>query len=489
MLLAALALAAAQPDVVVRTTTGAVAGEALPDGRRMFRGVPFATPPLGNLRWAPPRPPGPWQGVRDAVRSAPACPQVDYGWNHGAAANQSEDCLYLEVATPALSPARKLPVMVWIHGGGNRGGSGAGTIWSDLSKHIVLVSIQYRLGALGFLSHPALTAQSPYHASGNYALMDQQAALRWVQENIAGFGGDPGNVTIFGESAGAQDVGLQMLAPQARGLFHKAIEESGTAGFGIPPRTLRQNEQLGEMLVTAAGAPAGADAATLRRLPAAALVKAAEQADVPDLGDDSFIWLAAVVDGHVLREPPEATLAHNGGAPVPLIVGSNVREFTAFGGTAAAKQTIRWAFGHQAARAQAFYDSAPNPHAERGDIGLQLSTDFIFACPAGIVAERHSRAGLPTWQYEFAYAGADGKPVAHGSEIHYVMQSPAALPPSAPPLSSYWLNFARTGDPNGPGLLNWPGYAPGKTYLRFANDGTTTGKDLRGAICRLRDVP
>ncbi len=203
----------------------------MPDGRALFRGIPFAAPPIGRLRWHAPVPPARWQGIRDASRSAPACLQIDYGWNHTAAANQSEDCLYLDVGTPSVAPSAPLPVMVWIHGGGNRGGSGAGTVESRIvQRGIVLVSIQYRLSALGFLSHPALGTHS-----GNYALMDQQAALRWVRENIAKFGGDPDNVTLFGESAGAQDVGLQMLLPGARSLFAKAIEESGTPGFGLPP--------------------------------------------------------------------------------------------------------------------------------------------------------------------------------------------------------------------------------------------------------------
>lgn len=485
MLAVALALATAQADAVVRTSAGAIAGEALPDGRRLFRAIPFAQPPVGPLRWKPPMPARAWPGVRDATRSAPACMQVDYGWNHAAAANQSEDCLTLEVATPSLKPAAPLPVMVWIHGGGNRAGSGAGTIQSDLAKHVVLVSVQYRLSALGFLSHPALSAESPHRASGNYGLMDQQAALRWVQANIARFGGDPRNVTIFGESAGAQDVGLQLLSPSARGLFHKAIEESGTAGFGIPPRTLRQNEALGEAIVRAAGAAEHSDPAALRRLPAAALIEAAENADVPDLADGSFIWLSAVADGDVLRELPAVTLARNGGAPVPLIIGSNAREFSGFGGSAAAKTTIRWAFGRNSARAQAFYDAAPNPDARRGDIGLQVTSDFVFVCPAGVVADARARAGLPTWRYEFDYVGPDGKPVSHSSEIRYVMQPL----PGAPPLHAYWLNFARTGDPNGVGLEHWPAYAPGRRYLRFGNDGSETKADLRGAVCRLRDLP
>jgi carboxylesterase type B len=483
-MLGLVALAAA----IVHAPAGALSGEPLADGRVLFRGVPFAAPPVGALRWAPPATAQPWRGVRDATRSAPACNQVDYGWNHAAAVNQSEDCLYLEVGTPALKPPSPLPVMVWIHGGGNRGGSGAGMIASDLSKQVVVVSIQYRMGALGFLSHPALTAESPTGASGNYGLMDQQAALRWIKANIASFGGDPGNVTLFGESAGAQDVGLQLLSPGARGLFHKAIEQSGTAGFGIPPRTLRENEQLGEAIVTAAGATAGPDAATLRSLPAQALVKAAEETDVPNLADDSFIWLAAVVDGRVLTEPPAATLTRGGQAPVPLLIGSNAREFTAFGGTNASPTTLAWAWPGKQAQARAFYGTYPPEDPRRGDLGLQISTDFIFACPAGIVARAHARAGHPVWQYEFDFADA-GKQVSHGSEIRFATTAPAALSPGTPPLQSYWLNFARSGNPNGKALPAWPQSGADGKYISFGQGRIVSAAGLRADVCRLRNLP
>jgi len=487
MLLTALALAAALPDVVIRTTAGKIAGEAMPDGRHLFRGIPFAQPPVGALRWKPPMPVKPWRGIRDATRSGPGCMQIDYGWNHDNAANQSEDCLYLEVVSPDLKPAKPQPVMVWIHGGGNRAGGATGAIQSDLGKHVVLVSIQFRLGALGFLSHAALTAESPHHSSGNYGLLDQQAALRWVQANIARFGGDPRNVTIFGESAGAQDVNLQYLSPLARGLFHKGIEESGTAGFGMPPRTLAQNEAVGEALVTIAGAPARADAATLRRIPAQALVQAAEKTPLPEVGDNSYIWVQSVRDGWVLTETPATTLARTGGARLPLIVGNNARELDAFHDQAQLGNAIDRTFGANAAAGHAFYDKL-TPDPRRGSVLLQAATDLAFACPAGVVAAAHSRAGQPTWQYEFDYA-LPGEDVSHSYEIRFAMGAPAAFPPGAPPLESYWINFARTGNPNGAGLARWEPYAPGKRYIRFSDGKSEMKQDLRGEICRLRDLP
>jgi para-nitrobenzyl esterase len=487
MLLAAIALAASLPDIVARTDAGKVAGEAMPDGRRLFRGIPFAQPPVGDLRWKPPVPVKPWTDIRDATRSAPGCRQIDYGWNHANAVNQSEDCLYLEVVSPDLKPSEPQPVMVWIHGGGNRAGGGIGTIQSDLGKHVVLVSIQYRLGALGFLSHAALTAESPHKSSGNYGLLDQQAALRWVQANIARFGGDPRNVTIFGESAGAQDVGLQYLSPLARGLFARGIEESGTAGFGMPPRSLRENENIGESLATLAGAPPHADAAALRKIPAEALVQAAEKTPVPIIGDNSYIWLQAVSDGWVLTEPPAATLERTGGAPLPLLIGSNARELDGFHDTAHLQNAIDKTFGGHAAEGKAFYDRL-TPDPRRGGVLLQAATDLAFACPAAVVATARVKAGHPTWQYEFDYA-LPGEEVSHSSEIRFAMGDPASFPPGEPPLESYWINFARTGNPNGPGLTRWEPYGSAKNYISFRDGKSEMKQDLRGQICSLRAAP
>lgn len=485
---AVLALAAAAATTpVVQTDVGALRGQAMADGRSLFRGIPFAAPPVADLRWQPPRPVGHWTSTRDATHVAPACMQVDYGWNHAAAARQSEDCLYLDVGTPNLTPPRPLPVMVWIHGGGNRGGDGAGTIDSPLVRAgIVLVSIQYRLSALGFLSHPALGARS-----GNYALMDQQAALRWVRRNIAAFGGDPGNVTIFGGSAGGQDVGLQLLSPGARGLFARAIEQSGSPGFGVAARSLRENEALGETIVRAAGGPPNADAAALRRLPAAALIAAADRTPVPGLDDQSFIWLEPVVDGTVLTEPPTQSLAAGRGASVPLVIGNNARELPLYGGAAGEERAIARAFGSNAAAARAIYGLAPARAIDEtrlGDAATQIADDMNFRCPAIAVARDRARYGGATWQYQFDVDPAPGKPVAHGAELGFVLGAPAAADKA--PLAQYWINFARTGDPNGEGLPRWPAYTLARpASIVFGMTGTMVASDVRGAICRLRRAP
>nr|WP_086491086.1 carboxylesterase family protein [Novosphingobium panipatense] len=479
LLLASTGAHAAAP--VVETESGAVRGEIGGDGRSLFRGIPFAAPPLGDLRWRAPQPVSPWHGERDATHSAPACMQVDYGWNHGAAARQSEDCLYLEVATPSLHPPKPLPVMVWIHGGGNRGGSGAGTIASPIvGRGVVLVSIQYRLSALGFLSHPALGERS-----GNYGLMDQQAALRWVRANIARFGGDPANVTIFGESAGAQDVGLQLLSPGGKGLFAKAIAESGTPGFGLPPRTLAQNEALGEEIAVAAGAPANADAEQLRALPADALIRASEAADVPGLDDDSFIWLQAVVDGAVLTETPAASLARGVGREIPLLIGNNLYELGLYGSP---ERAISEGFGAKAAEARAAYGLAPGK-TPPADLPLRLANDLTFRCPSLHVAAERTRSGGRTWHYQFDLSGAEGKPVTHGSEIAYVLGQEGEDDTSPAPLPAYWVNFAVTGDPNGSGLPQWLLFGREARSLEFTPAGPRQVTGLAADRCSLRAAP
>jgi len=485
ILLAALFAA----TTVVPTQQGTVRGEVTEDGRNLFRGIPYAAPPIGPLRWKPPQPMRRWTHARDATKSAASCPQVDRGWNTQAASFASEDCLYLEVATPDLKPGKPLPVMVWIHGGSNYAGGGSGTIQSGMvRKGVVLVSIQYRLGALGFLSHPALTRESG-GASGNYGLMDQQAALRWVRANIAAFGGDPANVTLFGESAGAMDVGLHLLSLGSRGLFAKAIEESGTPGFGTPPRSLAENERLGMAIAAKAGI--AQTAAALRALPVATLIAASEAIDVPDLADKSFIWLQAIVDGRFLTETP-ATILAKGGNPAPLIIGSNARELTLHGGISRADEAIADAFGSNAALARKAYGVNATPAADPrlGDLGLILSNDITFRCPVTVVSAARARAGQPVWQYQFDYTAPDAKPVTHGSEIRYVMTSAQDLEAGAPPMQAYWLAFVRTGAPSAAGLPNWKRYdLATKTYLGFVNGRPQPGNNLRAEVCNLRSAP
>jgi para-nitrobenzyl esterase len=486
----ALALAAAAGPVV-RTDDGPVRGEAVSGGGAVFRGIPYAAPPVGPLRWRAPQRPRRWTVPRATVAPHAACPQVASGeWNRAAAEGGREDCLFLDIRTPAADAAAKLPVLVWIHGGSNRAGSGGGTVESRITdRGLVLVSIQYRLGALGFLSHPALSREQGGR-SGNYGLMDQQAALDWVRRNIARFGGDPARVTIAGESAGAMDVGLHLLSPGSRGLFRQAIAESGTAGFGTAPRSLRANETLGTAIGHAVGSPATATAAQLRRLPVAAILRAEGGVDVPGLDDKSFIWLQAIVDGRVLPDTPARLLANGRINPAPLVIGVNARELPLHGGLPAAAATIRREFGDRADRALRLYGLQPGgvpvSDPRLGDVSMQLATDLTFRCPAIAVSNAVSARGSTVWQYQFDYAPPGGT-VSHASELGYLFNTPQ---PGQPPLQAYWVNFVKGGDPNGNGLTRWPAYdRTGRGYMAFDQKGPVVRTGLRRAICDLRTAP
>jgi para-nitrobenzyl esterase len=442
-----LSLAGRAEEPVAQTEAGPVHGQPIGKGA-LFRAIPYAMPPLGALRWKPPEPVAHWTQPREATKAGPTCLQSDFGWNAKEASFGSEDCLTLDVRTPDIRDDAKLPVMVWLHGGGNRGGSGSGYSVSPIVLHgVVLVTVQYRLGIFGFLSHPALTAESPHHASGNYGLLDQIAALRWVQANIGHFGGDPANVTVFGQSAGAEDVGLLMLSPLAKGLFAKAIEESGSPGFGLPPRSLADNEGL------AATIPLD----ELRKSPGDKLLALQARMHPPGLEGDDLLWMPAIIDGWVIPKAPLDLTP----APIPLIIGSNRREFPLRGSLA---ETLAKAFGRNAHLLRGAYSSAE---------GDDLAADIMFRCPAQVAVRRQT---APAWLYEFSM----GPNLGHSSELPFVFGQGSVL-------QNYWVNFARTGDPNGIGLPAWPRYSSAKAgaYLDFTDQGPVAKASLRVAICRL----
>ena len=457
---------------VVQTETGRVSGKTW-NGSLLFRGIPFAEPPLGPLRWKPPQPVRPWKGVRESADRPPSCIQGDQGWNHADFLNQSEDCLTLDVRTPKLGG--KLPVLVWIHGGSTRYGGPNDIILSDLGKQVVIVGIRYRLGIFGFLSHPALTAEQG--ASGNYALMDQLAALRWVRRNIAKFGGDPNNVTIAGESAGSQDVSLMLAMPAARPLFAKAIMESGTPGFGLGFRSLKQAEQIGDQL--------GADLPKLRAMPAEQLLAADGKLHDPGAPDDSFMWLHTTIDGNAVTADPRQLLAN---APAkPIIIGSNRVEFGLGGGAAELDPFMASAFGRRLAKARAAYrldEPAPPTDPRLGSRDEQVATDLIFRCHVGHLAAIMAGKGAHVWRYEFDAAPGGGK-TAHAAEIPYAFGTATFGGQS---LAPYWLNFIRSGDPNGAGLPAWPRFTPdAQQHVRFSDAGVTALGPLRPEICSLTD--
>ncbi len=497
----------------VRVRQGLLRGQTGAQGAAIFQGIPYAAPPVGDLRWKPPQPPPHWTGVRDATTPPHACMQIDWGWNARDAEDESEDCLYLNVATPSLHPAHPLPVLFWIHGGANYNGSGRYPAGQTLTRQgVVLVSINYRLGVFGFLALPQLTAASPHHASGNDALLDQIAALRWVRDNIARFGGDPHNVTIAGQSAGAIDVGMLLTSPLSAGLLQRAISESGGA---IAPNpilpTLHDAETLGQTFAAFAGAPAGpGQLAALRKIPASELLDAAHRFTAPDKeGVPTHQGPELIVDGWILPQQPAAALRDGHSHDVPLLIGNNIQEFSFSRSSViqpnappdppeALRKAILRNFGEQGPAAVAAYglahSDAPPVDQQLGSAGTQLMTDTMFRCPARIAGAWLAKRGIAVWEYQFErpLPGTSSPSTRHSGELPYVFgwaQLPAyhvmgaTYGPADAALSEqmqgYWTNFAKTGDPNGAGLPNWPAYrGSSPALMHFTAQGSAAASPL-----------
>lgn len=442
---------------------------------RVYRGIPYAAPPVGDLRWKAPQPAAPWKGVRQATELSNACWQTPYP--PAAAIYQaklpplSEDCLYLNIWTPAKSAKDKLPVMVWIHGGGFTRGSGGSQAYDGETmarKGAVIVTINYRLGVFGFFAHPALSAESPHHASGNYALLDQIAALQWVQKNIAAFGGDPGRVTIFGESAGSWSVNALMASPLAKGLLHRAIGESG-ASFG-PMKSLAEVEKEGEKLgrlLTPDVKPQPSDSpviTALREMSPQNLMKAYETEVV-----------RLIVDGYVLPQDIASTFSQGKQNDVPLIVGYNADEGTTLAPQGANMKALVFTMGvHQRYGAQAdqmlkLYPAATDEEAVKSFYCAYR--DQAFGWEMRTWARMADKTGhQPAYLYYFSRRppGPQSEKLRafHAAEIAYVFGTfPWPFPwedadrKLSDAIISYWVNFAATGNPNGNGLTKWPAYS------------------------------
>jgi para-nitrobenzyl esterase len=461
----------ALPENRLRVAQGVLQGtDARRPGVRAFLGIPYAAPPVADRRWKAPEPPASWDGVRSAGRFGDRCVQTrpfpDMLFQSEA---QSEDCLTLSVWTPARRGDR-LPVMVWIHGGGFFSGASDeqrhdGSVLA--SKGVVLVAINYRLGVLGFLAHPALTAESPRHASGNYGLLDQIAALRWVRDNIAAFGGDSANVTIFGESAGSFAVSALMASPLADGLFHKAIGESGayfgTGALSLLP--LGQAEARGTALASAVGA---ASLAELRATPPERLIAA--------LGDD-LVRFSPILDGDVLPTDPGDVFAEGGQHKVPLLAGWNSAEVKLPSVTAAAfEERLRGVFPQDLEAARAVYPAHDDLEARASAIAL--ASDGFTAYSTWKWIELHAGVGgVPVYRYLFDQPmptdsgppPPDDPGAAHAMEIEYVFGTLDSRHLAwrdedrrvADLTATWWTNFAKTGDPSGPGLPHWPAWRTG----------------------------
>ncbi len=466
--------------VQARTTTGMVEGVVSADGNvRAFKGIPYAAPPVGALRWKPPQPLAPWTGVRPAVEFGPR-PMQGHPFSDMVFRDQgpSEDCLYLNVWAPEQATTRKLPVMVWIFGGGYVAG-GTSEPRQDGSKlcqrGVIVVSMNYRLGIFGFFAHPELTQESEHHASGNYGLMDQIAALRWVHDNIAQFGGDPANVTIFGESAGSFSVSSLVASPLARGLFHKAIGESGALFSATRPTpTVAQAQK--EWAEFAERTLHANTLASLRAMSAADLLEATVKPKHPRIG--------AVIDGYVLPSDSVSIYGNGRQAHVPLLAGWNRDEGSADGLLGNKPATldnyiaaVKQRYGSHADEVLRVYHATNDAEAKRAAADLQ-GDNFIGYSTWKWLELHRKTSGSPVYRYEFDQplpAGTPAMPsfelrVPHASDIEFVFETlPERHIPWTPAwseadwrasqmLATYWTNFAKTGNPNGGGLPNWPTY-------------------------------
>ena len=465
-----------QPDapLVVRVEQGALRGMA--HGSAIaFKGVPYAAPPVGDLRWAPPEPPNPWSGVRDATRFAAVCPQPANDDIPKKAA-QSEDCLTLNIWRPRDWPD-KAPVLVWLHGGGDVTGAASASRFDGASfarDGVIFVSVDYRLGALGWFAHPALTrAARGKSFLANYGLMDQIAALRWVQANIARFGGDPRRVTLAGQSAGGEAVLTLMSTPAARGLFQQAIVESAPAWAPMPD--LKTAEAFGEALSQRAGAP-GADLASLRKIPVSALLAAQDPAAGP------------VRDGRLVALTPAQAFARGAAAPLPLLIGSNTGEDSLLGKNDSTR-VLRSLTPSQVAAVRSAYGLVPGNDAA---LGRMVFRDSLFGAPARWVAARQS-ARAPSFLYRFGYVPTLqrlGKESArHGDEIPFVFRrlydAPILMQFILPwdshemaKVHGCWTSFVKTGRAACPKGPPWSAYDPRLGWLmHFDSDVTSDEPD------------
>jgi para-nitrobenzyl esterase len=478
---------------IVTIQTGKIKGVAA-DGLIAFKGIPFAAPPVGELRWRPPQPLAKWQGVRSAADYAHDCMQLPFPSDAAPLGTPpAEDCLYLNVWVPAPRAAAPMPVLVWIYGGGfvNGGSSPAVYDGSQFARSgVVLVSFNYRLGRFGFFAHPALTKEDPNGLLGNYAYMDQLAALRWIQKNIGAFGGDPKNVTVFGESAGGGSVHMLLTSPLAKGLFQKAVIESGGGrrGFGGGSPHLREAangkpsaEDTGLAFAQSKGIT-GDDAEALKKLRALPAEAIVDSLNMASMMQASKTYSGPMIDGKIVTEENSDAYLAGTQQRVPVIVGVNSMEFGFFRGNG--KDDPFTQFGPKAAEARTAYD--PNHTGDLTWAGAAIMSDKGMVEPARFVARELSQAGQPVFEYRFSYVATSMRTdwpagAVHASEIPYVFDTvkaryAAALTPddekAAQAIHAYWVQFAKTGTPDPPGLPAWPQYSVSTDKLmNFTADG------------------
>jgi para-nitrobenzyl esterase len=471
-------------DAKVHTKSGILVGTTEGD-LRIYKGVPFAKPPVGSLRWKEPQPVEKWTGVREATRFAPRCMQRPLFSDMMFRSNGvSEDCLYLNVWTPAKRAKAKLPVLVYFFGGGFRAGDGSEYRYDGANmaeKGIVTVTVNYRLDVFGMLAHPELTKESPHHASGNYTLLDQSAALHWVHDNIAAFGGDPKRITIAGESAGSASVSAQMASPLSRDLIAGGIGESGSI-FGTET-SLQEAEQDGAKYASMLGANS---IEALRAMPADQLLQAA--------ANDSLPRLRMIVDGYFFPKPPQEIYEAGEAAHVPLLAGTNSAESDA--GAILGQQpmtvsnyreALQRLYGNRAEEVFALYPARTDADVENA--ARELASDRFLGLNTWEWVDAHARtSGKPTFYYYYAHprpvtrANPDApKPTGavHSAEIEYAMGNLRTNPVFAwtdddrtvsQLMMAYFANFIRSGDPNGKGLPQWDAYNANDAHPRMTID-------------------
>ncbi len=489
--LAALALCSAlwpcgATGADVRVEGGLVQGAAV-DGLAVYKGLPFAAPPVGELRWRPPQPAAKWSGVRAADQFAPGClPSMGDPPPSGA----SEDCLYLNVWTPARTAGDRLPVLVWIYGGGFNGGSTSVPVHDGAKlarRGVVLVSVAYRVGVLGFLAHPELRAESEQRVSGNYGLLDMVAGLQWIQRNIAAFGGDPNRVTIFGESAGGIAVSMLCASPLAKGLFHGAISQSG-GSFG----PVNRNPSPGENMRPLADAEAsGAELAKAAGAPSARELRALAPEKVIEAGRSQRGMAWPIVDGWVI--PGDQYRLYEAGRfnDTPILVGYNSDEGLSFTRARTSEEyaaSVRARYGPFADRLLEAYPTAADRVSKTA---RDLARDSAFGWHTWSWARLQSSRGEgKAFLYYFDQHPdrAPGSPEAdhgapHGVDVPYVFENLETVKRPATEgdrrisdaMAAYWTNFAKHGDPNGPGLPAWPAFSDGNPVAMVFADTPRTG--------------
>jgi len=482
--------------VHVRIDSGQVQG-AIQGDVAYFKGIPFAAAPVGVRRWRPPQPVPQWNGVRMAVQYGPDCMQVPFPSDAAPlGVKPAEDCLYVNVWKPASAASReKLPVFVWIYGGGfvNGGSSPAVYDGSAFAKDgIVFVSFNYRLGRFGFFGHPALSAEQKTGPLGNYGLMDQIAALKWVQRNITAFGGDPHNVTICGESAGGISVHYLVTSPQASGLFQKAIVQSGAGRTGLGMRRLSGGEGSAEALGVAFAAQKGIQGegpdalAKLRALPAEELAK---NLNLASLGADPTYVGGPILDGDLLGDEPGQLYAAGRGARVPLMVGTtNMDVGFTFMRSKSIDELVAQ-FGPDAQEVRTAYHITDTDNLEA--TAFRVSGDQMMVEPARYIARLLSARGQPVYEFRFSYVAQSLRQqwpgAQHASDIPFALNTVAARygtdlteqdAQAAKIMHAYWAAFARTGKPDVAGQPAWPAYeARSDSLMDFTNTGPVVGQD------------